>query len=229
MSPPEGTTGVPVNTRVVVELSEPVDSLSLDALRLEGSASGEVAGTAQPSTDSRTVTFTPAVNLPLDTFTLDLGGVSDVAGNALSFTSTFATVGVENLALEPGVTATASSQFSAGFPPDLVIDGDLNTSWFTAVGDAANRGTSPFLELTLPGDATVSEIRMFGNRSFAAGFDFFAGTFEVFAADVSRSISSLRVVALLSALSVGKKDPTVVGIHVPTTSKRPNCCCASYA
>lgn len=85
----------------------------------------------------------------------------------------------ENLQFLPGTTVAASSAF-AGFPASRVIDGNLNTSWFAAVGDAANRGTSPFLEVTLPVDATVRRLEMFGNRESHAGFDFFAGRFQLF-------------------------------------------------
>jgi RHS repeat-associated protein len=81
--------------------------------------------------------------------------------------------------LIPGVTASASSSFS-GFPPARVIDDNLNTSWFTAVGDAANLGTTPFLEILFPQDVTVTELQMFGNRQFSTGFDFFAGVFQLF-------------------------------------------------
>ncbi|RMH16904.1 MAG: DUF11 domain-containing protein, partial [Acidobacteria bacterium] len=84
-----------------------------------------------------------------------------------------------NLALNPGTTVTASSTFP-GFPATRAIDGDLNTSWFTACGDAANLGTSPFIEITLAAEAEVREVKIFGNRQFASGFDFFAGVVQLF-------------------------------------------------
>lgn len=92
--------------------------------------------------------------------------------------------GVQNLTRRSGVTVTASSNFS-GYPLGRAIDGNLDTSWFTAGGDAANKGTSPFFEVQLPEDSTITELRMFGNREFANGFDFFAGIFQLFAADGS--------------------------------------------
>ncbi len=82
------------------------------------------------------------------------------------------------------VTVNAST-FFGGFPATRVIDGDLNTSWFTASGDAANLGHSPFLEVLFPVDATVTQLRMFGNREFADDFDFFAGTFQLFDANAN--------------------------------------------
>ena len=84
-----------------------------------------------------------------------------------------------NLARVSGVTVTSSSALPGG-PAANAIDGDPWTSWYTASGDAANLGTSPFLQLTLPADATVTRIRMLGNREIEAGHDFLAGRFELF-------------------------------------------------
>jgi RHS repeat-associated protein len=90
------------------------------------------------------------------------------------------TVQVNLTRLIPGVTAIASSSFDSNFPPSRVIDDNLNTSWFTAIGDAANLGTTPFLDILFPQDVTVTELQMFGNRQFPTGFDFFAGVFQLF-------------------------------------------------
>jgi hypothetical protein len=81
--------------------------------------------------------------------------------------------------LVPATTASASSSFN-GFPPSRVIDDNLSTDWFTAAGDAVNRGTTPFLEIVFPQDVTVTELQMFGSRAFPNGFDFFAGIFKLF-------------------------------------------------
>ena len=70
--------------------------------------------------------------------------------------------GGTNLSLSPGATVNASS-FS-GFPPERAIDANLQTSWFTAPGDAANRRTSPFIEVVLPQDENVAQVRLLGNR-----------------------------------------------------------------
>jgi hypothetical protein len=64
-------------------------------------------------------------------------------------------------------TNVSSVNGGSTYPADRAIDGNLNTSWFTQPPDA-----SPFYELILPGDATLTELRMFGNREFANGFDF---------------------------------------------------------
>jgi RHS repeat-associated protein len=80
------------------------------------------------------------------------------------------------------LTLEVSSSF-AGFPPERAVDGNLGTSWFTARGDAVNQGGSPFFQISFQQDVTVTELRMFGNREFASGFDFLAGAFQLLAAD----------------------------------------------
>ncbi|MFN7962562.1 MAG: Ig-like domain-containing protein [Thermoanaerobaculia bacterium] len=87
--------------------------------------------------------------------------------------------GGSNFARIPGVVVNVSSS-SPSFPASRAVDGDPQTSWFTAVGDAANRRTSPFIEVVLPSAQSVAQIRLLGNRQNADGFDFFAGIFQAF-------------------------------------------------
>jgi von Willebrand factor type A domain-containing protein/PKD domain-containing protein len=119
-----------------------------------------------------------------------------------------------NLALAiPGATARASSTFSSGFSPLRAIDGDLGTSWFTAVRDAANLGTSPYFEILLPVDATVTTLRMFGNRRFANGFDFFAGIFQLFDAGDQVLFDSGEVTLPAPNRDVELPIPNVTGVR----------------
>ena len=119
--------------------------------------------------------------LVLGDYTAIVSGVTDTAGNVMTpFSISFSVSPPgDNLSRVTEVTFDVSSSFSS-FGPERIVDGDLNTSWFTASGDAVNQGTTPFLEIILPGDAAVNELRMFGNREFANGFDFFAGIFQLF-------------------------------------------------
>lgn len=87
--------------------------------------------------------------------------------------------GGANLARQPGVVVRASS-FSPGGPPERAVDGSLFTSWFTGVGDAANRRSAPFIEVELPEAAPVAQARLLGNRINPVGFDFLAGRFQAF-------------------------------------------------
>ena len=84
-----------------------------------------------------------------------------------------------NLALLKDATLTVSS-FTTGFPGALAVDEDLNTSWFTDNGDAANQGAQPSIALTLPSVLKVSKLRLFGNRTTPDGSDFLQGTVQGF-------------------------------------------------
>ncbi|MGH7340129.1 MAG: Ig-like domain-containing protein, partial [Candidatus Rokuibacteriota bacterium] len=63
--------------------------------------------------------------------------------------------GGANVARLPGVVVNVSSAHPSS-PKFLAVDGNAQTSWFTAVGDAANRGQSPFIELVFPADQRVA-------------------------------------------------------------------------
>ena len=105
---------------------------------------------------------------------------SSLSGATTSFVAAGENLGeLTNIARAFGVTANASSSYGAAYAPDRVIDGNLSTTWYTASGDAAHLGGSPFLEVVFPADATVSELRMFGNRT-STRYDFLAGYFELF-------------------------------------------------
>jgi hypothetical protein len=64
---------------------------------------------------------------------------------------------------------TASS-FWPGWEPAKVIDGNVQTSWFSERGDAAARGKKPWLMVTFPKDVTVARVTILGNRE-PAWFD----------------------------------------------------------
>ncbi|MCH9662063.1 MAG: Ig-like domain-containing protein, partial [Gammaproteobacteria bacterium] len=184
-SPPEGSAGVPVNTPVVLQLSEPLQliGLPLSVVQLS-SAAGAVNGTSSLSTDRRTLTFTPDALLVNTAYTVEVDGAVDLSGNVLTpFMSTFTTAvsGLpgNNLSRAVGVIPNVSSFFSLSWVPEQAIDGNLSTAWLTANGDAANRGASPFYEVTLPGLATVTEVRIVSLQSSTC-CDFFAGIIQLF-------------------------------------------------
>ncbi len=82
------------------------------------------------------------------------------------------------------LTATASTFFE-GWPPERVLDDNLETSWFTASQDAAARGTTPWVEIELPADETVKWVTVLGNREpdWLKGFSVLEGTVELFDKD----------------------------------------------
>src|SRR5262245_13794240 len=75
--------------------------------------------------------------------------------------------------------ATAST-FWPGWEPEKVIDGDVQTSWFTQRGDAAAKGTKPWVMVTFPKDVTVTRVTIVGNRepSWFDGYTIVTGLVE---------------------------------------------------
>jgi hypothetical protein len=80
--------------------------------------------------------------------------------------------------------ATASSYWP-GWEPEKVLDGDVATSWFTARGDAAAKGTKPWITITFPEDVTVTRVTVVGNREPAwfDGYTILTGMVEFLGAD----------------------------------------------
>jgi len=114
VSPPNGATGAPVNAQVVVQLSEPVDPISVgsSAVTVSGGG-GNVAGAISVSSDQTRLTFTPTNVLAVSTsYTVGVSGFTDVAGNAaVPFTSSFST-GASGVAVTTGPTLASMSPAS---------------------------------------------------------------------------------------------------------------------
>ena len=79
----------------------------------------------------------------------------------------------------PRLKVTAST-FWPGWEPKKVIDGDVQTSWFSAGGDAAAKGTKPWVAVTFPEDVTVRRVTILGNREPAwfEGYTILTGLVE---------------------------------------------------
>ena len=108
------------------------------------------------------------------------------------------------------LTLSVSSAYS--FSPRRVVDGDINTSWFTNFGDAANLGGSPFFEIAFPQDVSVSELRMLGNRELA-GHDFFAGAFRLLSASGAVLFDSGVVTLPAPDRDVTLPIPNIAGVR----------------
>ena len=76
------------------------------------------------------------------------------------------------------VTVNVSSSSGLTEPEDA-IDGELSTSWFTANGDAASQGASPFFEIVFPQPVTATGITLRSTRT-ATDADFLRGRFDLF-------------------------------------------------
>ncbi len=73
-----------------------------------------------------------------------------------------------------------ASTFWPGWEPEKVIDGNVETSWFTQKGDAAAKGTKPWITITFPEDVTVARVSIVGNRepSWFDGYTILTGLVE---------------------------------------------------
>jgi hypothetical protein len=82
---------------------------------------------------------------------------------------------------------TASS-FWPGWAPEKVVDDNVETSWFTQRGDAAAKGTKPWITVTFPEDVTVKRVTIVGNRepSWFEGYTILTGLIEFQDADGKR-------------------------------------------
>jgi len=100
----------------------------------------------------------------------------------------------ENLARAKGASVTVSTA-SGRFPAARAVDGQLDTSWFSVCGDSVSSGTTPFFEVTLPAEATVRDLLLYGNRELPDGSDILAGRFELFGSD-GRLVLDTGVVSL---------------------------------
>ena len=85
----------------------------------------------------------------------------------------------DNLARLPGVIVNVSSEYSATWKKDRLIDGNLKTSWFSAVNDAANLGKKPYIELVFPQPVNIKGVNLKGNREYENGYDIFEGILTV--------------------------------------------------
>jgi hypothetical protein len=85
------------------------------------------------------------------------------------------------------LTVTAST-FWPTWGPERVIDGDAETSWFTAKGDAAAKGANPWVQVELPQDEVVSRVTVLGNRepAWRTGFTVLSGSVELLDKDKKR-------------------------------------------
>ena len=99
-----------------------------------------------------------------------------------SATGTFAITpgGTSDLTTTAGRTLHVSSSYPAPqYGPAAAVDGDLGTAWFTANGDAANRGAAPFFEVMLAADATIRQVRVRGVRGYGDNYTIRRARIEV--------------------------------------------------
>ncbi len=139
ISPVNGATGVPVNTKIVALLNEPIDLTSITNASIQLTPS--VAGTVALATDQVTLTFTPTANLAVSTaYTVSVNGFRDTSGNTVTpFGSTFTTGSSATPDLtRPSITSTipanGATNVALNSPITLVFSEPMNpSSFFTNV------------------------------------------------------------------------------------------------
>ena len=165
VSPSNGSTGVPVNAKVAVQLNEPVEPLSVGANGIVVSAGGTaVAGTISISTDRTILTFTPASLLAVSTvYTITVAGIEDVAGNLVTpLTSSF-TTGASGVADTTALTVS-----------------------FTPANNATGIAVNTPITLTFNKAINATTVNTSSVQISAAGFSGqLAGTFNVNASTVT--------------------------------------------
>jgi len=84
----------------------------------------------------------------------------------------------KNMARLNGLVVNVSSTYE-GWPKERLVDGKIDTSWFTEVGDAANLGKSPYVELVFPQPITLEGVNFRGNREYKDGYDILEGILTI--------------------------------------------------
>jgi hypothetical protein len=124
VSPANGTTGAPVNTRVVVRVSEPIAATTVGLTAVSVAAGGPaISGTVSIASDRRSLTFTPLGLLASSTLhSVTVSGFADPSGNAVTgFASTFTT----GASATPDTTPPA---FVSVNPPNAATNVPVNSS-----------------------------------------------------------------------------------------------------
>src|SRR6266850_977809 len=125
VTPPNGTTGVPVNAVIQVQFSAPVSAVGVtnSAMALS-SGTAAVTGTVTLTSNNTVLTFAPAAALSASTsYTLTVAGLTDLAGNAIAtLTSTFTTgAATAPDKTAPAVTAITPGNGTTGVPVNTSI------------------------------------------------------------------------------------------------------------
>ncbi len=154
ISPSNGATGVAVTDPVAVTFSEPVVGTSVQIV-VTPSGGAAVAGTTSYSAATNTATFTPTVPLASNTtFTVDISGATDAAGNTMApVAGTFTT----------GVVDVTPPVVSAVVPGDGAVDVAVGSSVAVTFSEPVV-DTSVVIVVTPSGGAAVA-----GTTSYSAG------------------------------------------------------------
>lgn len=161
VSPANTAAGIPLNAQVVLHLSEPLNSATINGLTVTPSGGSAINGAVSLASDLVTLTFTPAASLLGNTtYTIQFTGFADLVGNVgAAYTSTFTTSNsVVPLNLSTGYTpggtlstvnntpdANWSVTVGANPPVPAQVVGPGDTGWYG--GWSANGPKSSWIAL----------------------------------------------------------------------------------
>jgi hypothetical protein len=162
ISPPNGTPGTPVNTRVVVVMSAPIDPTSVNNSSITvmpNGSSAPVPATVTVASDLVTLTWAPTSNLATSTtYNVSVSGFQDSEGNpVIPFTSSFTT----------GTSATP------------VGAGSLTAVSVTPVNNATNVSNTAQIVITFSEAVNPATINNILVRDASANYYNLAGTWAV--------------------------------------------------
>ena len=122
LSPPGGTTGLPVNTRVTAVMSEAIDATSVSNASIQ--LTPAAPGTVTLANDRVTLTFVPTANLtPSTSYAVLVTGLRDAAANtmaAANFSFTTAASATPDTT-PPAVVSHAPAAGTSGLPVDTAL------------------------------------------------------------------------------------------------------------
>ena len=116
-----------------------------------------------------------------------------------------------------------ASTYWPGWPAANAFDGDPHTSWFTARGDAAAKGTKPWIAVEFPADVPVRRVNLLTNRHapWQKGFSILASRVELLDKDAKVLISKEDELGAERADMEFRFDKPVTGVRtVRITSLR---------
>ncbi len=246
VTPPNGSTGAPVNAAVQVQVSAPVSVVSVGSNAVTLTAgSTPVAGTVSAS--GSLITFTPAAPLAVSTaYTVAASGFTDLAGNPVTaFSSSFTTgssavadttqptvisVVPANAATNVPVNSTVVVTFSKTVNPLTVGTGTVGiASGATLAGTYAVSGAVvTFTPLTpFPGNATVS-VSVNGVTDLAGNANVgFSSSFSTAATADTTPPTIVSVTPANGATGIGPNGQVVITFSKSMNPGTLTACCSS--
>jgi hypothetical protein len=161
VNPPNGQAGVPIDAKVQLLLSKPIDATSITATSLTLSPSAPAGASVQLSSNGTTMTLSlgGATLTPNTSYTLSAGGFRDLDGNLVTpFSSAFST---------SAIVDTTSGTISMTSPVPNATGVPLNSSITLTLSKAANPASVTYDTFQVYGP--YSATRLPGTISIGAG------------------------------------------------------------